>query len=482
MENIEKFNVNLDKAKDGNAHAEYLTAIAYFKGVGTQKDTKRGLYWLKHGIKDGSLAAIWFRIQVEPDSQRAWKLLMLLNNYEKYFPKEYKKNPKVVNKFHALAYMLEGDIYKTGNEVVKKDETKAINSYLKAFSYKEMYVVDKARQKKAVAYLDAYIGKNKALFEYALERENFTLIKNSLNSFKGINNFYTINKYLPQKARYKVDMTPLLMAIQNGDTAFAKELIKHGADINLANSRGETPLLCAMRTKNTQFAEYLMQKGADSSVLDIAKNSVFSYALALGREDIALKVLQNKKFNIYEWVDATVFKGEFYLYAEYISDKYDKGTFSYLHLAAKNGAKEVMQKLVDMGVDVNAKMRSKRLNLDAFGIAARYADLQSVKLLQKLGATPYVVYTNAHPEGNYGLAYWGGLSAKYTPLSMALCRENRDEEIVEYLLSLKGSSWYVKNESKYFKIYLEQMSKVSKNQESIYSRVLAFLKVNGLKR
>jgi ankyrin repeat protein len=481
MEDIEKFNVYLNKAKNGNAHAEYLTAIAYFKGIGTQKDIPRGLYWLKHGIKDGGLAAIWFTIKIESGTQRSWKLLELLNNYEKHFPKQYKNNPSQVKKFQALAYMLEGNIYQHGNRVIEKNETKAIHSYLKAFELKEVSVVDRDEQKKAIDYLDDHIGKSKVLFDYAIERENFTFLKESLNSFKGINSFYVINKYLPKKARYRVDMTPLLIAIQNGDTAFAKELVKHGADINLANSRGETPLLCAMRNKNIKFAEYLMQNGADNSVLDSAKNSVFSYALALRREDIALQVLENKKFNIYEWVDGSLFNGAFDIYPEYIyGNKDDQWSFCYLHLSAKYGAKEVMKKLIKMGMNLNTKMRSESLSLDALAIAVRYADLKSVKLLLNAGANPYVFYINAHPEGNYGLAYWGGLSREYTLLSMAVCREKSDQKIVDYLLSLENSSWYAKNETDFFYFYLNQMR--SKSSENIYQKVLKFLILNGFEK
>ena len=146
--------------------------------------------------------------------------------------------------------------------------------------------------------------------------------------------------------------------------------------------------------------------------------------------------------------------------------------FTYLHVAAKNDAQKVMQKLIEMGLNVNTTMRSDRIRLDTLGITARYASLSSVKLLIKLGANPYVIYLNAKPEGNYGLNYWGALSAKYTPLSMAVCREHQDETIVKYLLSLKNAEWYVEHESEYFYFYLLQIKE---------SQALKFFDQNNFK-
>ena len=396
---------------------------------------------------------------------------MLLRDYENYFPKEYAKNPYKINRYKAIALMRLA-------ELSQADEEKTAY-YFRAFAIKESSAVGKKIRKKAVAYLDAQVkalqtqispDKNAEWFKYSIERGDLTLLQNNL---KDINKFYVINKYLPKKARYRVDMTPLLMAIQNDNITLAKELVKHGADINLANSRGETPVISAMRNRHVRFAKELMRLGADTSVIDNEKNSVFSYALAMHQQDIALDVLKNKKFNIYEWVDGGVFQGRNDVYAEYISSKKSKGgMFTYLHVAAKNDAQKVMQKLIEMGLDVNTTMRSDRISLDALGIATRYASLPSVELLIKLGANPYVIYTNTKPEGNYGLSYWGALSAKYTPLSMAICREHQDKTIVKYLLSLKSAKWYVKHESEYFYFYLLQMKK---------SQVLKFFDQNDFK-
>jgi ankyrin repeat protein len=468
MQDIENFNINLEKANKGDNEAKYVTALNYFQAKGTQKNTKEGMYWLLTAVKDGYAKAIWLTIKIyftsenKKDHQRAKKLLLLLADYESYFPKKYAKDSKNINSYKAMALVRLA-------ELSQIDEEKTAY-YLKAFALNESSVLSRNTMKKAVDYLDTRVKalqteitleKNAKLFRYAIERGDLTLLQNNIDKVKDINKFYVINKYLPQTARYRVDMTPLLMAIQNDNISLAEDLIKHGADINLANSRGETPILCAMRNRHVALAKELMKLGADTSKLDNEKNSVFSYAIILGEEDLALQVLQNKNFNIHEWINGGTFSGKFDAYAEYISKEKSKdGMFTYLHLAAKNDALLVIQRLVEMGLDVNATMRSRHISLDALGIAARYASLESVKLLIKLGATPYVVYTNENPEGNYGLSYWGGLSSKYTPLSMALCREDRDKTIAEYLLSLKNARWYVEHESEYFYFYLLQMKEV----------------------
>ncbi len=489
LEDIEQFNITLRKVKNGDNNAKYNLALAYFKGKGTQKDVKQGYYWLVDATKNGALDAMWLmsKIRISTASnkegvQKGLNIFELIINYQKYFPEQYEKNKKKANKYKALTYIKLGTLYKKGSKFIQKDDEKAIYYYLEAFNIEEVSKINKDIQKSAIEYLNSKVATSKKLLRYTLENEDFSLVKNSLSNFKGINKFYTINKYLPKKARYRVDMTPLLMAIQNDDIVFAKELIRYGADINLANSRGETPILCAMRNENIEFVKELMKMGADTSVLDNEGNSIFSYAIKANKEDIAIKVLKNKNFNIHQLVDGEVFQEKFAVYPEYISKiKYKNKVFTYLHIAARYGANKVLKKLIKMGLDVNVKMKDKGLSLDTLGIAARFSSYNSVDLLLKYGANPYVVYTNPHPEGNYGLYYWGGLSAKYTLLSMVICSEHIDEKLLDNLLSLKNAKWYVENESEYFYYYLLQRQKASKNKKGVYKKVLDYFDTNNFK-
>jgi ankyrin repeat protein len=58
--------------------------------------------------------------------------------------------------------------------------------------------------------------------------------------------------------------TPVHIAASLGDIDWTAELLEHGIDINLRNSKGETPLFCACRANEPQAALYLLEKGASA--------------------------------------------------------------------------------------------------------------------------------------------------------------------------------------------------------------------------
>lgn len=57
-------------------------------------------------------------------------------------------------------------------------------------------------------------------------------------------------------------MTPLMAAVDIGDTAMAELLLKRGADPNLVSSRGDSALRLAKRNKDTETAALLKRHGA----------------------------------------------------------------------------------------------------------------------------------------------------------------------------------------------------------------------------
>jgi ankyrin repeat protein len=57
--------------------------------------------------------------------------------------------------------------------------------------------------------------------------------------------------------------SPLLLAVNKGDTAEARRLIEAGADVNAANKGGVTPLMNAGGMGNREAVELLIQKGAN---------------------------------------------------------------------------------------------------------------------------------------------------------------------------------------------------------------------------
>ena len=57
--------------------------------------------------------------------------------------------------------------------------------------------------------------------------------------------------------------TPLIIAVNKGETAEVRRLIEAGADVNAANNAGVTPLMNAGGMGNKEAVELLIQKGAN---------------------------------------------------------------------------------------------------------------------------------------------------------------------------------------------------------------------------
>ena len=271
---------------------------------------------------------------------------------------------------------------------------------------------------------------------------------------------------------HRVKSSLLFLAIQHDEIEVARFLISKGSDINRANSQDETPLLCSMRRKHYKFAKELMADGADTSVVDIAGNSTLSYAIKAHQTDIALEVLQNPNFDIYQLLQASVFQSNPDIYEYYIwQSKAEWEDYTFLHMAARHSEPRVLQALLDLGLDIDTLTIGETLRLDAVGLSAWFADKKTLKLLLDNGANPYRVYINKRAEGNYGLYYMGGLSGKYTLLSLSLNAEHKDSKLIEYLLNLKDASLYAQLDSQYFYFNILLLSEQAK-EGSIYSKTL----------
>ncbi len=306
----------------------------------------------------------------------------------------------------------------------------------------------------------------------AVQDANYELVKYLLPMFNDLDKYYNINR---ENTHESIKTTLLITAIQNDNIDIAKLLVSSGADINQKNSRGESPLLTAMRNKYYDFAKELLALGADSSVVDIAGNTPLSYAIKASQEDIALEVLKNKNFNIKQYLDTSTFNSKPYIYEYYIHQVKDEGKmFNYLHMAARFGMSKVVQRLLDMGMKIDKTSKKETLALDAIGWAAWWGRLDTLKLLHKKGSSLYTVYKNYNPQGQYGLAYAAGASTKYTLLSLSIISQNKNEELIEYLLKQKDASIYATKDTSYF--YSNILSYSSQSQaDSIYHKVLQHL-------
>jgi ankyrin repeat protein len=265
-----------------------------------------------------------------------------------------------------------------------------------------------------------------------------------------INKYYTLED---TDTHHKAIQTTLLItAIQNHNIKEAKKLLTLGADIDKPNSKGETPLLTAMRRKEFNFARYLIKKGADLKAQDIANNNTFTYAVAGQQEDIALQAI--KYVNIYQWVDSSIFDGEFYLYEHYIykNNHPDAKFANYLHLAVRYGQLKVIKYLLDRGFDIEEIVKdSTNYHFSPLEIAIIYSDVKTVKYLIDHGANPYKKYHG------YFMGY------RYqTLLSFTLAfgkKVKNTKAIIEYLQTLPNASWYKKNETQKFYDDIERLKR-----------------------
>ena len=310
------------------------------------------------------------------------------------------------------------------------------------------------------------------VFFTAILYRDYEMFKFLLPYCKNFERYY----YVKGDYEREVKTTMLLTAIQNGTNEIAKLLIQKGVDIQSKNGVGESPLLCAMRNKEYGIVSLLLRKNADTSVVDIEGNSLFTYALADKKTDLALQALQNKKFDIHQWIESSVFKGHHPLYEYYISESREEWKiYNLLHMASFHNMPKVVEKLLELGLDIDTLNKGDTLRLDALGLSAINGATKSSEVLLKNKANPYKIYRNSKPEGFYGLYYYGGLSSAYTLLSLAAISQHKSDKFIEKLLNLKDSKKYVKNETYFF--YLNLLPLVdSKGEKSIYGGVLKFLR------
>ncbi|MEE4143199.1 MAG: ankyrin repeat domain-containing protein, partial [Halieaceae bacterium] len=63
-------------------------------------------------------------------------------------------------------------------------------------------------------------------------------------------------------------MTPLLVAVENGDTAAAVLLLDHGANVNAGNQLGYSPLMAAAEAGQVAMVSLLLSRGANPRARD----------------------------------------------------------------------------------------------------------------------------------------------------------------------------------------------------------------------
>ena len=178
-------------------------------------------------------------------------------------------------------------------------------------------------------------------------------------------------------------MTPLMYAIHFGYTDMANFFIDNNAKLDEQNTYGETALIRAVNAGNIDIVKKLIEHGADVNTKDETETTAFNYVKDIEDEKIQediIKLLNN---------------------AEQIRQKYLQKLNNQLFEAVQDENLEEVKNLIEQGADVNAQNSTKSTPLM---IAAFLNNKKIVKFLIDKGAN-----TSMQNEDRYTALFY----AKY---------------------------------------------------------------------
>lgn len=184
--------------------------------------------------------------------------------------------------------------------------------------------------------------------------------------------------------------TPLFIAACNNNMEIAKQLISAGANVNIGIkkpfdcnkkvlSQGVTPLMAALANNNDALALLLLEKGADITAVDGNGAGPLVYA-ALGGSPETIKAIIKKNANINATVKTTF---------EYEKEPIFEG-FTPLMCALQLKRTENAKTLIALGADVKIKCKN---GVEAIIIAAYKGESEMVAALLEKGADPNAALT-----------------------------------------------------------------------------------------
>lgn len=154
------------------------------------------------------------------------------------------------------------------------------------------------------------------------------------------------------KAGNRYDVTALSEAANCGDGAMIEALVKAGADVNAPVGEGETPLMTASRTGSAMGVKALLAAGANVNATDKYRGeTALMWAVAENHADVAKLLVAagadvNARSTLYDFNFRKVATGG-------TQAVYSRGGLTALMFAARQGAIESGQILLDAGADIN---------------------------------------------------------------------------------------------------------------------------------
>ncbi|XP_067238809.1 caskin-2 isoform X2 [Chanodichthys erythropterus] len=162
-------------------------------------------------------------------------------------------------------------------------------------------------------------------------------------------------------------MRPLHYAAWQGKADSVLMLLRSGAAVNNASHDGQIPLHLAAQYGHYEVSEMLLQHQSNPCVLNKAKKTPLDLACEFGRVKVAQLLLSSNMV-------ASLLEGD-------RKDTSDSNCNTPLHLAARNGHKDVIWLLLKAGIDINRTTKAGT----ALHEAALYGKTEVVRLLLDAG-------------------------------------------------------------------------------------------------
>uniref|UniRef100_A0A8C1N3M5 Caskin-2 n=1 Tax=Cyprinus carpio TaxID=7962 RepID=A0A8C1N3M5_CYPCA len=162
---------------------------------------------------------------------------------------------------------------------------------------------------------------------------------------------------------YSACMRPLHYAAWQGKADSVLMLLRSGAAVNNASHDGQIPLHLAAQYGHYEVSEMLLQHQSNPCILNKAKKTPLDLACEFGRVKVAQLLLSSNMV-------ASLLEGD-------RKDGSDSNCNTPLHLAARNGHKDIIRLLLKAGIDINRTTKAGT----ALHEAALYGKTEVVRLL-----------------------------------------------------------------------------------------------------
>lgn len=237
-----------------------------------------------------------------------------------------------------------------------------------------------------------------------------------------------LTRLADKKAQGSTALTGLRYAAQEGQVGRIQSMLEKGADINASDAGGFTALELAVFQAQMKAAEVLLEHGADVNKRGSDEKPPLSYAIEGNNENMARLLIEHGA-NVDTSIDG----------------------FTMMHLAVDIGNVDIVQSLIDAGVDTQAKDPSGQAAIHTAAISGREgialmliearADLND---LDNRGRTPLMLATEnlQHTMVKLLLDHGASLANKnrdgHSALDIAKVLE--DEDMVQLLLKSESDS------------------------------------------